>query len=260
MAASVNHLIQVHDLKKHYNRGAIKALDGISVDINRGDVMVVIGPSGSGKSTFLRSLNLMEEPTGGEILFDGVDITKKRVLSADGKRMVKLDIDTHRQKMGMVFQHFNLFPHMTILDNMTLAPVQVKGIKKQDAEEKALELLDRVGLKNRADAYPIQLSGGQKQRVAIVRALAMEPEVMLFDEPTSALDPEMVGEVLDVMKELANEGMTMVVVTHEMGFAREVGNRVLFMANGKLLEQGTPRDIFEHPQHERLQEFLRKVL
>ncbi|WP_367116650.1 amino acid ABC transporter ATP-binding protein, partial [uncultured Oscillibacter sp.] len=209
-------------MKKHYNRGAIKALDGVSVDIERGDVMVVIGPSGSGKSTFLRSLNLLEEPTGGSIVFDGVDITKKKVRDAEGK-LVKLDIDQHRQKMGMVFQHFNLFPHMTILDNMTLAPIKVKGMSKAAAEEKALALLDRVGLKDRAEAYPIQLSGGQKQRVAIVRALAMEPEVMLFDEPTSALDPEMVGEVLDVMKGLAREGMTMVVVTHEMGFAREVG-------------------------------------
>ena len=259
MAANVNSLIQVTGLKKHYNKGTIKALDGVSVDINRGDVMVVIGPSGSGKSTFLRSLNLMEEPTGGSIIFDGVDITKKKVPNAQGK-MVKLDIDQHRRKMGMVFQHFNLFPHMTILDNMTLAPIQVKHVPKAEAEEKALALLDRVGLKDRAGAYPIQLSGGQKQRVAIVRALAMEPEVMLFDEPTSALDPEMVGEVLDVMKELAQEGMTMVVVTHEMGFAREVGNRVLFMADGKLLEEGTPEDIFDRPQHPRLQEFLSKVL
>ena len=259
MAANVNSLIQVSDLKKHYNKGAIKALDGVSVDINRGDVMVVIGPSGSGKSTFLRSLNLMEEPTGGSIVFNGVDITKKKIRNAEGK-MVKLDIDEHRRKMGMVFQHFNLFPHMTILDNMTLAPIQVKHIPKAEAEEKALALLDRVGLKDRANAYPIQLSGGQKQRVAIVRALAMEPEVLLFDEPTSALDPEMVGEVLDVMKELAREGMTMVVVTHEMGFAREVGNRVLFMADGKLLEEGTPADIFDRPQHPRLQEFLSKVL
>ena len=259
MAANVNSLIQVSDLKKHYNKGAIKALDGVSVDINRGDVMVVIGPSGSGKSTFLRSLNLMEEPTGGSIVFNGVDITKKKIRNAEGK-MVKLDIDEHRRKMGMVFQHFNLFPHMTILDNMTLAPIQVKHIPKAEAEEKALALLDRVGLKDRANAYPIQLSGGQKQRVAIARALAMEPELLLFDEPTSALDPEMVGEVLDVMKELAREGMTMVVVTHEMGFAREVGNRVLFMADGKLLEEGTPADIFDRPQHPRLQEFLSKVL
>ena len=259
MAASANTLIKVNNLKKHYNRGTIKALDGVSVDIYKGDVMVVIGPSGSGKSTFLRSLNLMEEPTAGEIIFNGVDITKRKYKEAGGN-YVKVNIDEHRQKMGMVFQHFNLFPHMTILDNMTLAPIKVKGMKKADAEAKALALLDRVGLKDRANAYPIQLSGGQKQRVAIVRALCMEPEVMLFDEPTSALDPEMVGEVLDVMKELAQEGMTMVVVTHEMGFAREVGNRVLFMADGKLLEQGTPQDIFEHPQHPRLQDFLSKVL
>ncbi|MFQ6804662.1 MAG: amino acid ABC transporter ATP-binding protein [Lachnospiraceae bacterium] len=253
-------MIQVKDLKKHYNMGAIKALDGVTVDINKGDVMAVIGPSGSGKSTFLRSLNLLEEPTGGSIVFKGVDITQKKHRNADGK-MEKLNIDTLRQKMGMVFQHFNLFPHMTILENMTLAPIKVKGMAREAAEAKALELLDRVGLKDRAGAYPIQLSGGQKQRVAIVRALAMEPEVMLFDEPTSALDPEMVGEVLDVMKELAHEGMTMVVVTHEMGFAREVGNRVLFMADGKLMEQElTPRDIFENPQNPRLKEFLSKVL
>ena len=252
-------LIEVKDLKKYYNRGAIKALDGVSVDIDRGDVMVVIGPSGSGKSTFLRSLNLLEQPTGGSIVFDGVDITKKREKGADGK-LRKLNIDQHRQKMGMVFQHFNLFPHMTILDNMTLAPVQVKHMNKAEAEQKALGLLARVGLADRADAYPIQLSGGQKQRVAIVRALMMEPEVMLFDEPTSALDPEMVGEVLEVMKELALGGMTMVVVTHEMGFAKEVGNRVLFMADGKLVEQGSPTDIFDHPQSERLQDFLAKVL
>ena len=257
--ATRDNLIQVTDLKKYYNHGAIKALDGVTVDINQGDVMVVIGPSGSGKSTFLRSLNLMEEPTAGSIVFDGVDITKKKIRNDQGK-MVKLDIDQHRQKMGMVFQHFNLFPHMTIMDNMTLAPLKVKHMPKEQAEKKALALLDRVGLKDRADAYPIQLSGGQKQRIAIVRALMMEPQVMLFDEPTSALDPEMVGEVLEVMKELAQEGMTMVVVTHEMGFAREVGNRVLFMADGKLLEQGSPSDIFENPQHPRLQDFLSKVL
>ena len=257
--AARDSLIQVTDLQKYYNKGAIKALDGVTADINRGDVMVVIGPSGSGKSTFLRSLNLLEEPTGGSIIFDGVDITKKKVPNAEGK-MVKLDIDIHRQKMGMVFQHFNLFPHMTIMDNMTLAPIQVKHMDKAEAEQKAQALLERVGLGDRANAYPIQLSGGQKQRIAIVRALMMEPEVMLFDEPTSALDPEMVGEVLEVMKELAQEGMTMVVVTHEMGFAREVGNRVLFMADGKLLEQGTPEEIFEHPQHPRLQDFLSKVL
>ena len=248
-------LIQVRDLKKYYKGERIKALDGVTVDINRGDVMVVIGPSGSGKSTFLRSLNLLEVPTAGSIIFEGVDITQKK--GPDGK---KLDIDLHRQKMGMVFQHFNLFPHMTILQNMTLAPVQVKGVPQAEAEKKALELLERVGLRDRADAYPIQLSGGQKQRVAIVRALAMEPDVMLFDEPTSALDPEMVGEVLDVMRELAREGMTMVVVTHEMGFAREVGNRVLFMADGKLLEEGSPDAIFNHPQNPRLQDFLSKVL
>ena len=252
-------LIKVKDLKKYYNRGAIKALDGISVDINCGDVMVVIGPSGSGKSTFLRSLNLLEEPTGGQIFFHGIDITKKKFKNAEGKP-VKLNIDEHRQKMGMVFQHFNLFPHKTILENMTLAPIQVRHIPKAEAEEKAMKLLDRVGLADRADSYPIQLSGGQKQRIAIVRALMMEPEVMLFDEPTSALDPEMVGEVLEVMKELAHEGMTMVVVTHEMGFAREVGNRVLFMADGNLLEEGTPEDLFGNPQHPRLQDFLSKVL
>ncbi len=257
--ATRDSLIQVKDLKKHYKGGTIRALDGVTVDIFKGDVMAVIGPSGSGKSTFLRSLNLLEEPTGGAIFFNGVDITKRKYKDASGKT-VKLNIDELRQKMGMVFQHFNLFPHMTILDNMTLAPIKVKGMTKEAAEKKALELLDRVGLKDRADAYPIQLSGGQKQRVAIVRALAMEPEVMLFDEPTSALDPEMVGEVLDVMKELAHEGMTMVVVTHEMGFAREVGNRVLFMADGKLLEQGAPEEIFGNPKNPRLQDFLAKVL
>lgn len=257
--ATRDSLIQVTDLKKWYKGGAIKALDGVTVDINKGDVIAVIGPSGSGKSTFLRSLNLLEEPTGGAILFNGVDLTKKKYKNIEGKT-VKLDVDSLRQKMGMVFQHFNLFPHMTILENMILAPMKVKNISRAEAEEKALALLDRVGLKDRADAYPIQLSGGQKQRVAIVRALAMEPEVMLFDEPTSALDPEMVGEVLDVMKELAQEGMTMVVVTHEMGFAREVGSRVLFMADGKLLEHGTPKEIFENPQNPRLKDFLAKVL
>ncbi|MBQ3072913.1 MAG: amino acid ABC transporter ATP-binding protein [Oscillospiraceae bacterium] len=252
-------MICVRNLKKHYNKGAIKALDGVTVDIHRGDVMVVVGPSGSGKSTFLRSLNLLEEPTEGEIIFEGVDITKKSIVLPDGKKK-KLNINVHRQKMGMVFQHFNLFPHKTILANMTLAPIRVKGVDRAEAEKKAMELLARVGLADRANAYPIQLSGGQKQRVAIVRALAMEPDVMLFDEPTSALDPEMVGEVLDVMKELAKEGMTMVVVTHEMGFAREVGNRVLFMDEGKLVEQGTPEEIFEHPKNPRLQDFLSKVL
>ena len=253
--ATYDKLIQVKNLKKYYNGDKIKALDGVSVDINKGDVMVIIGPSGGGKSTFLRSLNLLEKPTEGSIIFEGVDITKKK--DENGK---KLDIDLHRQKMGMVFQHFNLFPHMTILQNMCIAPVQVKGKTQAEAEAKAMELLARVGLADRADAYPIQLSGGQKQRVAIVRALAMEPDVMLFDEPTSALDPEMVGEVLDVMKELAREGMTMVVVTHEMGFAREVGNRVLFMADGLLLEEGSPDAIFNHPQNPRLQDFLSKVL
>ena len=257
--ATRDSLIRVTDLKKYYNMGAIKALDGVTVDIHEGDVMAVIGPSGSGKSTFLRSLNLLEEPTGGAIVFDGIDITKKKYQNEQG-RMVKLDIDKLRQKIGMVFQHFNLFPHMTILENMILAPMKVKGLTRAEAEKKALELLDRVGLKDRAGAYPIQLSGGQKQRVAIVRALAMEPEVMLFDEPTSALAPARVGEVFDVMKELAHEGMTMVVVTHEMGFAREVGNRVLFMADGKLLEQGSPEEIFGNPQNPRLKDFLAKVL
>ena len=253
--ATSDKLIQVKNIKKYYNQSAIKALDGVTVDVNRGDVMVIIGRSGSGKSTLLRSLNLLEEPTDGSIIFEGVDITGKK--DANGK---KLDIDLHRQKMGMVFQHFNLFPHKTILQNMTVAPIKVKGIPQAEAEKKALELLDRVGLADRAGAYPIQLSGGQKQRVAIVRALAMEPDVMLFDEPTSALDPEMVGEVLDVMKKLAQTGMTMVVVTHEMGFAREVGNRVIFMDEGKILEEGTPDAIFNHPQSPRLQDFLSKVL
>ena len=257
--ATNDKLIQVKNLKKYYNKGALHALDDVSIDINKGDVMVVIGPSGSGKSTMLRSLNLLEVPTDGEIIFHGIDITKKKFTNKHGK-IEKVDINLHRQKMGMVFQHFNLFPHKTIIDNMTLAPVKVLGMNKAEAEQKAQKLLDRVGLGDRANAYPIQLSGGQKQRVAIVRALMMEPEVMLFDEPTSALDPEMVGEVLEVMKELARDGMTMVVVTHEMGFAREVGNRVLFMADGQLLEQGTPDEIFDHPKHPRLQDFLSKVL
>ena len=243
-------LIQVQDLKKHFTgTSAIKALDGVSVDIKKGEVVVVIGPSGSGKSTFLRCLNLLEVPTGGQILFNGVDITDK-----------SCNINLHRQKMGMVFQHFNLFPHMTILRNMTLAPVKLLHKSQEEADAQALKLLQRVGLGDRGNAYPAQLSGGQKQRVAIVRALMMEPEVMLFDEPTSALDPEMVGEVLEVMKELAHDGMTMVVVTHEMGFARDVGSRVLFMADGKLVEQGTPEQIFEHPPNPRLQDFLGKVL
>ena len=252
-------LIQVKNLKKHYNKGTLRALDDVSVDVNKGDVMVVIGPSGSGKSTLLRSLNLMEVPTDGEIIFHNIDITKKSFINKQGKKE-KVDINLHRQKMGMVFQHFNLFPHKTILENMILAPVKVLKMPRAEAEVKALALLKRVGLEDRAGAYPIQLSGGQKQRVAIVRALMMEPEVMLFDEPTSALDPEMVGEVLSVMKELAHEGMTMVVVTHEMGFAREVGNRVLFMDEGKILEQGTPEEVFGSPKHPRLQDFLSKVL
>ena len=242
-------MIQVRGLKMYYNYGKIKALDGLDIDINRGDVMVVIGPSGSGKSTFLRSLNLLESPTDGSIIFEDKDIVNE-----------KINLDQYRQKMGMVFQHFNLFPHKTILENLTLAPMIVKHESKEAAEKKALELLERVGLRDRAAAYPVQLSGGQKQRVAIVRALCMNPEVMLFDEPTSALDPEMVGEVLEVMKELAHEGMTMVCVTHEMGFAREVGNRVVFMADGKLVEQGTPEQIFEHPESLRLKDFLGKVL
>jgi len=243
-------LIQVRDLKKHFpGASAIKALDGVSTDIRKGEVVVVIGPSGSGKSTFLRCLNLLEVPTSGQILFGGVDITDKRC-----------NINLHRQKMGMVFQHFNLFPHMTILRNMTLAPVKLLHKPREEAEAQALKLLQRVGLGDRGNAYPAQLSGGQKQRVAIVRALMMEPEVMLFDEPTSALDPEMVGEVLEVMKELAEDGMTMVVVTHEMGFAREVASRVLFMADGKLIEEGSPEELFTAPKSPRLQDFLAKVL
>ena len=240
--------IHVENLQKHY-KGEIHALDGVDCDISKGEVVVIIGPSGSGKSTFLRSLNLMEFPSGGNIYVDGADILAKDA-----------NVDLHRQKMCMVFQHFNLFPHMTVLRNMTLAPMKLLNKTKEEAEAKAKVLLERVGLANRADAYPSQLSGGQKQRIAIVRALMMEPEVMLFDEPTSALDPEMVGEVLEVMKELANEGMTMVVVTHEMGFAREVGNRVLFMDEGKIVEQGTPAEIFGNPQHPRLRDFLSKVL
>ena len=244
-----NIVISAQNLKKHFGSGSIKARDGVSADIKKGEVVVIIGPSGSGKSTFLRCLNLMEIPTGGAILLGGNDITDKNT-----------NINIHRQKMGMVFQHFNLFPHKTILQNMTLAPIHLLKKSKEEANKKALSLLARVGLEDRANAYPSQLSGGQKQRIAIVRALAMEPEVMLFDEPTSALDPEMVGEVLEVMKELAAEGMTMVVVTHEMGFAKEVGDRVLFMDEGKLVEQGTPEEIFNNPQHPRLQEFLSKVL
>ena len=249
MATSNNVLISVQNLVKEYNHGAVHALNDCNLEIRKGEVVAIIGPSGSGKSTLLRSLNLLEQPTSGAIYFDGVDLADKSV-----------DINLHRQKMGMVFQHFNLFPHMTILKNMTIAPMQLLHKSKEDAEKTALELLSRVGLADRANAYPSQLSGGQKQRVAIVRALAMQPEVMLFDEPTSALDPEMVGEVLEVMKELANSGMTMVVVTHEMGFAREVANRVLFMADGKLIEEGTPEEIFSHPKSPRLQDFLAKVL
>ncbi len=244
-----NVLISVKNLQKHFDGGTIHALDGVSADIRKGEVVVVIGPSGSGKSTFLRCLNLLERPTGGSVTFDGVDITDPKV-----------NIDLHRQKMGMVFQHFNLFPHMTILENMTLAPVKLLKKGRAEAEEKARSLLERVGLADRAGAYPSQLSGGQKQRIAIVRALCMEPEVMLFDEPTSALDPEMVGEVLEVMKELAREGMTMVVVTHEMGFAREVGSRVIFMDGGVIVEENTPAELFANPRSDRLKTFLAKVL
>ena len=246
---SADTLIQVENLRKYYKDGEIKALDGVNADIRKGKVVVVIGPSGSGKSTFLRCLNLLEVPTSGTIRLDGADITDP-----------KNDINLYRQKMGMVFQHFNLFPHMTILKNMTLAPVKLLHRSQAEAERKAMELLTRVGLEEKADAYPNQLSGGQKQRVAIVRALMMEPEVMLFDEPTSALDPEMVGEVLEVMRDLAKDGMTMVVVTHEMGFAREVGNRILFMDGGKILEQGAPEAVFGNPQNPRLKDFLSKVL
>ena len=252
-------LIKVSGLCKYYYNGELKALDGVDYSINKGDVVVVIGPSGSGKSTFLRCLNLLEVPTSGEVVFKGVDITKKYYTDKNGNK-VKLNIDEHRRKMGMVFQHFNLFPHMTVLGNMTLAPIKVKKMDKTEAEKKARKLLERVGLADRADAYPIQLSGGQKQRVAIVRALMMEPEVMLFDEPTSALDPEMVGEVLEVIRELATTGMTMVIVTHEMGFAKEVGKQIVFMADGKIVEAGTPQEIFDNPQSPRLQDFLRKVL
>ena len=244
-----NALISVNDVKKYYLGGEVKALDGVNLEINQGEVVVIIGPSGSGKSTMLRSLNLLEIPTAGHIIFDGEDLTNP-----------KLNINKHRQKMGMVFQHFNLFPNMTILRNMTIAPMKLLKNSQEEAEAKALELLETVGLRDRADSYPSQLSGGQKQRVAIVRALCMEPEVMLFDEPTSALDPEMVGEVLQVMKQLANKGMTMVIVTHEMGFAKEVATRVIFMDEGKILEQGTPDDIFNHPKDQRLVDFLSKVL
>jgi len=242
-------IISVKGLEKHFDEGKLKALRGVDADIKRGEVVVVIGPSGSGKSTFLRCLNLLETPTAGTVTVEGTDITNPKV-----------NINKHREKMGMVFQHFNLFPHMTILRNMTLAPMKILKKPKADAEAKAMQLLGRVGLAERANAYPSQLSGGQKQRIAIVRALCMEPQVMLFDEPTSALDPEMVGEVLDVMKQLAQEGMTMVVVTHEMGFAREVADRVLFMDEGVIVEEGTPEQIFSNPQNPRTKDFLNKVL
>ena len=246
---SVDFLIETKNLCKHYNKGVIKALDGVSAGIKKGEVVVVIGPSGSGKSTFLRSLNLLEIPTSGSIIFEGSEITDPKV-----------DINVHRQKMGMVFQQFNLFPHMTVMKNLTIAPMKLLKMSKQEAEEKAASLLAKVGLADRADAYPAQLSGGQKQRVAIVRALMMDPDVMLFDEPTSALDPEMVGEVLEVMKQLANDGMTMVVVTHEMGFAKEVASRVIFMDEGMIMEEGTPPEIFDNPKNERTKSFLSKVL
>ena len=240
-------LIMVRNLEKHY--GELHALDGVSMNIEKGEVVVVIGPSGSGKSTFLRSLNLLEMPTSGEIIFEGVNMLDKHV-----------DINVHRQKMGMVFQHFNLFPHMTIMKNITIAPMKLLKKSRAEAEEKAHSLLKRVGLDDRAESYPSQLSGGQKQRIAIVRALCMEPDVMLFDEPTSALDPEMVGEVLDVMKSLAKEGMTMVVVTHEMGFAKEVADRVVFMADGKILETGSPEEMFSNPKTDKAKQFLASVL
>ena len=246
---SAETIISVKDLEKHFNAGAVHALNGVTVDIGKSEVLVVIGPSGSGKSTFLRCLNLLERPTGGSVVFEGTDLTAPRT-----------NINLYRRRMGMVFQHFNLFPHMTVLKNLTLGPTQLLKKSQSDADKKAMQLLERVGLADRADAYPSQLSGGQKQRIAIVRALCMEPDVMLFDEPTSALDPEMVGEVLDVMKELAKEGMTMVVVTHEMGFAREVADRVLFMDEGVVVEQGKPEDIFDHPKSDRLKSFLSKVL
>ena len=246
---SAEPILSVRDLEKHFNAGAVHALRGVSVDIGKSEVLVVIGPSGSGKSTFLRCLNLLERPTGGTVVFEGTDITAPRT-----------DINLCRRRIGMVFQHFNLFPHMTVLKNLTLGPVQLLKKSQAEADQKAMQLLERVGLAERAEAYPSQLSGGQKQRIAIVRALCMEPDVMLFDEPTSALDPEMVGEVLDVMKELAREGMTMVVVTHEMGFAREVADRVIFMDGGKIVEVNTPDELFDHPQNPKTQLFLSKVL
>lgn len=257
--ATNDRMIQVKDLKKHYKMGTIRALDGVTVNINKGDVMAVIGPSGSGKSTFLRSLNLLEEPTGGSIIFSGVDITKKKYRDENGKA-VKLDIDALRQRMGMVFQHFNLFPHMTVMENMTYAPIRVNKLSKDQAEQKAMELLKLVGLTEKAQSYPGKLSGGQKQRIAIARALAMEPEIMLFDEPTSALDPEMVKEVLEVIKGLAHTGITMALVTHEMGFAREVSDRVCFIDNGLIVEDADPAEFFSHPKSERAQNFLDMVL
>ena len=249
MVTSNNVLISVQHLVKEYNHGTVHALNDCNLEIKKGEVVAIIGPSGSGKSTLLRSLNLLEQPTSGEIFFDGVDLASKSV-----------DIDLHRQKMGMVFQHFNLFPHKTVLQNITMAPVTLKKKTAEQAKEQAMGLLERIGLADKANEYPNMLSGGQKQRIAIVRALAMDPEVMLFDEPTSALDPEMVGEVLDLMRDLAKEGMTMAVVTHEMGFAREVADRVVFMADGKILEEGAPAELFDQPKDPRLQDFLSKVL
>ncbi len=240
-------LIQTIDLRKHF--GSLEVLRGISTSFEKGDVAVIIGPSGSGKSTFLRCLNLLETPTSGQVIFEGVDITR-----------AGHDLDLHRRKMGMVFQLFNLFPHMTVLDNITLAPIKLRGLSKEEAENRAMELLKRVGLTDKALVHPAKLSGGQKQRIAIVRALAMQPDVMLFDEPTSALDPEMVGEVLEVMRDLAAEGMTMIVVTHEMRFAREVGKRILFMDGGLIAEEGPPEKVFGDPENQRTREFLRKVL
>ena len=249
METNTDIIIAVKNLVKEYNHGEVVALDHCDLDVKKGEVVAIIGPSGSGKSTLLRSLNLLEEPTAGEIYFEGVELSSKKV-----------DINRHRQKMGMVFQHFNLFPHKTVLENIMMAPVTLKLKTQQEAQAQALKLLERVGLADKKDEYPNMLSGGQKQRIAIVRALAMEPEVMLFDEPTSALDPEMVGEVLDVMRELAGEGMTMIVVTHEMGFAREVADRVIFMADGSIVEAGTPQQIFDEPKEERTRNFLSKVL